>query len=159
VYPRRNLSLSIPLIVGVHTLLLACYVFPASLVHERLQAWGQAYARPFFHQQWRLFAPDPPLCSCGVEVGLPGGDWRPIDAPFNHYLQRRQAQGIARYVQAEVHRGDTVPDPALVQAMRSMVRDIGREVPDLRFRLVEQCVEDPQRPMLRTRRITRLHTP
>lgn len=52
--------------------------------------------------------------------------------------------------------GDTIVLPVLEQAMRSAARDIG-EVEGLRFRLVERCVRDPERPEQRTERITLLH--
>ncbi|MBK7947114.1 MAG: hypothetical protein IPJ85_18210 [Flavobacteriales bacterium] len=67
-------------VVLAHTLLIAFYTFPHQLVPERLRIIGQFYARPLFHQQWRLFAPDPPLCDCKVEVKVGEEGWRSSSA-------------------------------------------------------------------------------
>lgn len=148
-----------------HTLLVACYTFPEAMVPERMRVLGQLYARPLFHQQWRLFAPDPPLCSCMLQWSAQGSAWRSIDHGPDTYLQRRTVQAIARHVQAEVHAGDTVPAEPLLRAMRGMVYqgafDTGRDrhLPKLDFRLVEQCVSDPRSPRHREERITLLRTP
>ncbi len=152
-------------IVVLHTALIACYTFPGTLVPEKLRIIGQFYARPLFHQQWLLFAPDPPLCSCQVEAKWGTRSWGSIERGENSYLQRRVAQAIARHVQAEVHAGDTIPATQLIGAMRSMALyseyepGEGRTPPAVEFRLVEQCVTDPSRPMLREEQITQLRTP
>lgn len=143
-------------IVLMHMLLLALYTFPPQLVPERLRIIGQLYARPLFHQQWRLFAPDPPLCDCEVRVQVGAGEWRPLTQAGDGYLDRRMAQGIARDVQRALASGLQGPDAPTVQAMRAMVRDITREQGALRFRLMEHCVNDPSRPSVRTERITPL---
>ncbi|HRD51496.1 MAG TPA: hypothetical protein PKY96_02500 [Flavobacteriales bacterium] len=150
-------------IVLTHMLLLALYTFPHQLVPERLRIIGQLYARPLFHQQWRLFAPDPPLCACQIESSS-GGAWSNIDRGPDHYLERRTVQSIARHVQAEVQDGRTAPAPELVRAMRSMCLHndewrAGYPVPEFRFRLVEHCVADAQQPGLRDVRITELLVP
>lgn len=132
-------------VVALHMALLAAYTFPERLVPERVRVIALAYVRPLFHQQWQLFAPDPPLCSCEVQVLLGAEEPRPLYASDANYLTRRMAATIAWHVQAEVGAG-RVPSKELQQAMRSMVRDIGREVPGLRFQLVQQCVADPTRP-------------
>lgn len=152
--------------VLLHTLLLAAYTFPEQFVPEQARVIGQWYARPLFHQQWKLFAPDPPQCSCELEVRFgQGASWSSIDRGPDTYLQRRTVQNLARHVQAEVHQGDTVPDPLLVKAMRMNIQYSndatlrGAAAPDPEFRLVEQCITDPQRPLERSERITHLHTP
>ncbi|MBK8497443.1 MAG: hypothetical protein IPL52_01175 [Flavobacteriales bacterium] len=155
---------AIAAVIG-HTVLIACYTFPEAIVPERLRVLGQFYARPLFHQQWRLFAPDPPLCSCELQWSAAGAAWRSIDHGPDTYLQRRAVQSIARHVQAEVHAGDTVPAVPLMRAMRGMVYqgafDTGRghDPPTLQFRLVEHCVTDPHSPREREERITLLHAP
>jgi len=152
-------------VVLLHTVLLTAYTFPEQFVPEKLRITGQWYARPLFHQQWRLFAPDPPLCSCELEVRYGQGEWSAIDRRLDTYLQRRMVQNLARHVQAEVHQGDTVPDPLLVKAMRMNIQYSndaalrGAALPAPEFRLVEQCIIDPQRPLERIERISRLHTP
>lgn len=145
-------------LVAVHMLLILAYTLPRQMVAERFRVLGQWYAAPLFHQQWWLFAPDPPVCAGEVQVVLPGGEARPLDAASANYLTRRMARTIAWYVSAEVAAGDTVPTEALGVAMRSMVRDLGREQPELRFRLVQHCVTDADRPLERTERITQLTT-
>lgn len=149
---RRNLIL----LLALHALLVAFYTLPASLIPERLRLIGQLYASPVFHQQWRLFAPDPPLCDCQVRVQVGAGAWRPLTRQGDGYLDRRMAQGIARNVQRALATGLQGPDAPTAQAMRAMVRDITREGSALRFRLVEHCVTDPSRPSVRTERITPL---
>lgn len=141
---------------AAHALLLALYTFPVQLVPERLRIIGQLYASPLFHQQWRLFAPDPPLCDCAVQAQLGQQAWRPLTRQGDGYLDRRMAQGIARNVQRALAAGATRPDAPTAQAMRAMVRDLGWEQGEFRFRLVEHCVTDPSRPWARTERITPL---
>lgn len=145
-------------IVAMHTLLLAFYTFPGRLIPEQLRVLGQIYARPLFHQQWRLFAPDPPLCDCKLEVKVGEEDWRSIVRQGDGYLDRRMGQSIARNVQRAVAEG-VAPDAPTVQAMRAMVRDIGRERAELRFRLVERCVVVVDEPAQREERITELEAP
>lgn len=150
-------------IVGLHAFMLACYTFPEQLVPERLRVVGQLYARPLFHQQWRLFAPDPPLCDCRIEYSV-GGSWFSIDRGPDHYLQRRAAQSIARHVQAEAFEGRGSLAPQLMRAMRTMALHgyewrAGYAVPTHQFRLVEHCVTDVERPWLREERITELLVP
>lgn len=144
------------LLLALHTLLLACYTFPSGIIPERLRFIGQLYASPVFHQQWRLFAPDPPLCDAEVQVRLGVEDWRPLTRAGDGYLDRRMAQAIARNVQRALASGLHGPDAPTAQALRAMIRDIGRDRGGLSFRLVEHCVTDPARPAARTERITPL---
>lgn len=138
----------------LHTCVVALYVLPTAWVPQHLFFWSQAYTRPLWHQQWTLFAPDPPLCSAKVLVILNAADHRPIDAAFHHYAMRRMAGSIARYAEQEGAHGALIGSPLLMQAMHTMVRDIGREVPDLHFELMESCVTDPVHPEIR---ISRTH--
>lgn len=153
---RRKRALVIAL-VAVHTLLIAAYTLPDQLVPGRLYVLAQRYARPLFHQQWKLFAPDPPLCSSEVQVAFGEEEWRSLHASDANYLTRRMARSIAWYVQSEIASGAKVPSRGMQRAMKSMVRDIGREVPGLRFRSKEACVIDPGRPSDREERITPLN--
>lgn len=143
-------------LVSGHILLLLAYTLPQQWVPDRLQAVGRIYVRPVFHQQWLLFAPDPELCANEIQVGLPNGEWRPVFAADAHWLKRRMARPLADHLEHRMIHGDTIVLPVLEQAMRAAVRDIGREVGDLKFRLVEHCVQDPARPEQRTERITLL---
>ena len=159
---RKRIVLAL---VALHTALLACYTFPEALVPEKLRVLGQLYARPLFHQQWRLFAPDPPLCDCCLQWSTAASGWHDLRYGNEDYLHRRTLQSLARHVQAEVQSGDTVPAPQLVRAMRGIVYHgsfdpgRGRVMPELRFRLVERCVIDPSAPAIRAERVTLLRTP
>lgn len=140
-----------------HTLVLAAYVLPDAWVPARARAWSQAYARPLWHQQWRLFAPDPRMTSAWVEVGLSDSAWRPLDAGFaDEPAMHRMAGSIARYMEDELDRGLPTPSPAIMQAMRAMVPDIVRDAPHVRFRLVRDRAVDPHHPERRERTITYL---
>lgn len=152
----RNRTIGIGLVL-LHTALVLAYTLPKQLVPQRIQGVSVAYVRPLFHQSWQLFAPDPPMCSCEVEVILNNNDIRPIDLGKG-YLQRRMAQTIARSVQQELAQGDTMPHPELVVAMQMMVRDIGRGSSDLHFQLREECAVDANEPMAREVNITPLET-
>ncbi len=161
---RRKKILFISMIT-LHSLLLACYTFPRAWVPEKLRVIGQFYARPLFHQQWLLFAPDPPMCSCGLEAKWGTRPWASIDRGPSGYLKRRTVQALARHVQSEVHAGDTIPAKELVHAMRAMALysefepGEGRSLPRVEFRLVESCATDPGRPAQREERVTHLHVP
>ena len=109
-------------LVALHTVLLLGYTLPSQFVPERWNDLSLYYVRPLFHQQWQLFAPDPPLCSCAIEVILSSEDIRSIDHGKG-YLSRRMAQAIARRVQVEVAHGDATPHPDLMRAMKNMVGD------------------------------------
>lgn len=145
-------------VVLAHTLLIAFYTFPHQLVPERLRIIGQFYARPLFHQQWRLFAPDPPLCDCKVEVKVGEEGWRSLLRQGDGYLDRRMAQSIARNMQRPVAEG-ALPDQPTLRALSAMVRDISREQANLRFRLVERCAIDAADPVKREERITEIAVP
>ena len=115
--------------------------------------------RPLFHQQWRLFAPDPPLCSCHIQAQHDDGTWHPLFSGHDTYLARRTEQAVARYVQGAVHAGDTIPDEHLLIAMRRMAAGSDLHPPRAPlFRLIEECVVDPAQPWRREERITMLGT-
>lgn len=154
--PRTTHILVVAIVAG-HIGLVLAYSLPRAMVPDRLFFWSQRYVRPLFHQQWNLFAPDPPACECTLQVGLPDDSWRPLVSDDDHYLVHRMARPLADHVQEQLQRGDTVIMPVLSDAMRGLVRDIGRQLPGLRFRLIERCVEDPDRPGERDERITPLH--
>lgn len=145
-------------IVALHTVLLAWYTLPEGCVPGSLRVLATAYARPLFHQQWRLFAPDPPLCSADVLV-KEGDLLRPLHAGDAGQLTERMANTVARLVQVEVAQGDTAPRPELARAMYALASDRARELGELHFVLVEHCVVDPENPAKRVERITPLLTP
>jgi hypothetical protein len=151
--PRR-VRRSIGALLALHTALLAAYTLPEAWVPPPLRALATAHARPLFHQGWTLFAPDPPRCACELQVGIGEHDWRALDGAQDHYLVTRMARNTAAYLDGARPLGDTLHvDPMLWQAMHALVRDIGREVPELRFRAVQRCVTDDRRPQERTLRI------
>lgn len=143
-------------LVALHVIMLAAYTLPSQFVPDKLHVLSVRYVRPLFHQQWHLFAPDPPLCSCALEVEDLSGEWHPLVHATFDPLPRRMARHLAEYVQDGVAEGDHRPLPILQQAIRSMVRDSAGETDSLQFRLVEECVQDPHRPKDRKTRITLL---
>ncbi len=144
------------LVVAMHTLLLVCYTFPSRWVPERVRILGQFYARPLFHQQWLLFAPDPPPCSCELQVRTGSGAWASL-VEDRGYLARRSAQALARHVQGEVHQGSNVPSRPLLRAMHLIAQQrFGAAAYRCTFRLLERCIVAPDRPTERMERITLL---
>ncbi len=149
----RIARLSIIACVALHTLMLAAYSFPQAMVPERLRVIGQWYARPVFHQQWKLFAPDPPRCACALQVRSGEGEWRDVEHGAQHYLERRMARSLCRYIQT--HGEHSVPGArAVVVALTHAARPEASA-----FRIVEHCVTDPWRPADRSTRITPLFAP
>lgn len=144
----------ITVVVLLHTLLLAAYTLPEQFVTEQARLIGQWYARPLFHQQWMLFAPDPPRCSCQVQVKRGAQEWTTLGDDHGHYLHRRMARGIAWNVQRELSGGAGVLSEPVAQALRNMAGD-----PTLHFRLEERCVDDPHHPAQRSLRHTELLLP
>ena len=144
---RHWISRIVIALAALHLALLMAYSFPDRIVPEQLRVIAQSYVRPFFHQQWRLFAPDPPLCSCAIEW-LDGEQWRSIEGTADHYLERRIAQNLGRYAQAD-RAGEKRSRSLLIEAIERL---IGRENVELRLR--EECVIDAQRPAEREMRIT-----
>ncbi|MBP6390372.1 MAG: hypothetical protein KA175_12415 [Flavobacteriales bacterium] len=140
--------------VALHIAMLAACTAPREWVPARLRFWSQAYVRPFFHQTWGLFAPDPPLCSCELQVVLGFSDSRSLSNAQGHFLVRRMALQIGQYLGGTRPLPDTLlVEPRMEHAIRGLVRDIGRDVPTLRFQAVQACVDDIARPDHRTGRI------
>lgn len=139
-------------LVAVHLVLLLAYTMPRTWVPQRLQFLATRYVRPLFHQQWNLFAPDPPMCATAVEVGLPDGSWRPLVPADRGVLQQRLARRVTEWVFLEVQQGTRPLPPILSDALHGLTRAMGREGTDLRYRLVERCVVDPARPTERMER-------
>lgn len=148
--------LLVVLIVALHTLLVLAFTAPRTGVPSRLHALAQRYVRPLFHQQWLLFAPDPPLCRCLVQVASASEEWRPMVPSDAHFLKRRMARPLADHVQQQVLAGDTVLLPVLSTTLRNMVHESPGESPDMHYRLVEQCIPDVDKPSERVERFTLL---
>lgn len=99
-----------------HTMLLAAYTLPTDAVPVRLRYWSQAYARVLFHQDWRLFAPDPPSCGCSIMIlDDPDGEAIRLDDLHHGFLWKRMAANACRYAEAsyDEERGRVVPGDAL----------------------------------------------
>ena len=74
---------------------------PVQVVPVRMRYWSQAYARVLFHQDWRLFAPDPPPCGCSIEVtGEPGGPVIRLEDMRTGFIWERMAANACRYSEA-----------------------------------------------------------
>lgn len=135
-------------LAALHLALLMAYSFPDRIVPEKLRMIAQLYVRPLFHQQWKLFAPDPPMCSCAIERSIDRVEWQPIET--DHYLEDRIAQNLARHAQRALRSGNV--DPLLIDALRKAARNETAQA--VLFRLKEQCVIDPQHPADRELRFT-----
>lgn len=110
-------------IAAVHTLLLLAYTLPARWVPVRLRYWSQAYARVPFHQDWRLFAPDPPACGCAIEVT--GGTGLPVirlEDMHGGFIWERMAANACRFGEASIdrERGKIVAGDALGVSLVNM---------------------------------------
>lgn len=124
-------------LVAVHLLMLACYTLPASWVPVRPRYWSQAYSRVLFHQDWRLFAPDPPECPCSLEMKTgPSEGWQPLSDLHAHFIWRRMASNACRYAETCIHpdRNEIILPKALATSLENMVSDLPRTGP-IHFRL------------------------
>ncbi len=147
---KRNWKSRIVIALAVlHLTFLLAYTFPDRLVPAMLRVIAQLYVRPLFHQQWQLFAPDAPLCSCEIQWSNDRIEWRSIEA--GHYLEQRIAQSLARHAQAALRSETGKVEPLLIEAMR---KAINSDEGNVLFRLKEQCVIDPVDPAGRELRYT-----
>jgi hypothetical protein len=140
-------------VVLLHTLLLAVYTFPESFIPERFRVLGQWYARPFFHQRWQLFAPDPPPCSCELEWSHDNLQWRPIITDRMHYLERRIARNYCLWLAEGLHGAERDALPGLRRLLNNPT------TANFRVRLIEACISDPALPTRRTIHIVPLYGP
>lgn len=124
---------------ALHIGLLAAYTLPAPWVPSRLRYWSQAYARVLFHQDWRLFAPDPPRCSCSLAIQR-GTERIPMEERHDHFIWSRMAANACRFAEASP-RAD---DPSAVEVPEVLARSIermsGLELE--RVRMVRTCPGD-----------------
>lgn len=120
---------------AVHIALLAAYTFPEQVVPTRLRYWSQAYARVLFHQDWRLFAPDPPACSCSIEFRTGAGAWRELEVLHHHFVWRRMAANACRYAEQTGVTGgpDRMMPDALAISLMNMTGDRGRDLHEYRL--------------------------
>lgn len=153
----RSVPRLMVLVVVLHAALLACYTLPASWVPARASSLATAYSRGLFHQQWQLFAPDPPLCSCHLEWHNEDGTWTDPLPNAGHYLERRMLRSAAWNVQRERNAGTDVFSAPVQQALRNLAARYAPAASELR--LVERCVTDPAEPDQRELRITALPLP
>lgn len=132
-----------------HTLLLACYTLPAHWVPLRLRFWSQAYARVLFHQDWRLFAPDPPACGCTVEMAIHGNEWRPLSDAHPHFVWTRMCANACRFAEACHHADDpTIEAPeALSRSLERMAATVPHTGP-LVLRVHQRCPEERLLPIV-----------
>lgn len=110
-------------IVIAHSVMLACYTFPDAWVPLRLRYWSQAYARVLFHQDWRLFAPDPPSCSCSIAIqDEPDGEPVWLEDLHHGFIWKRMAANACRYAEAsrDEERGCVIAGDALGSSLLAM---------------------------------------
>lgn len=106
----------------VHTLVLAAYTMPGGMLPDRFRYWAQAYAGVLFHQDWRLFAPDPPACACSLLVTHPGEGPEPLADAHDHFIWRRMSANACRFVEATVANG-VGPMPAVLARSLATMAD------------------------------------
>ncbi len=140
----------VAVMVGVHIALLAAYTLPAQFVPTRVRYWSQAYSRVLFHQDWRLFAPDPPACGCSIEYRIaPEGGWSKLEDLHHHFIWRRMAANLCRFAEASPVREGIIHAPSVLSV------SLGNMVPEpsgLRTQRVhrEGCTGDDEFMVLRT---------
>ena len=139
-------------VVLLHTALILAHTLPARWVPGRLAVVAQWYVRPVFHQQWRLFAPDPPHCSCVLRVQV-HDTWRPLVEAAYDPAHQRALTAACRYVQQDVHAGRVVLAAHFVPLLRSVMPA------DAPLELVEHCITDPQQPEARSEHRTPITWP
>lgn len=106
---RSGMKKAVLFLVGLHLVLLAAYTFPDAWVPTRLRYWSQAYARVLFHQDWRLFAPDPPACGCSLEFYTSDSrGWLRVEDLHDHVVWSRMCANACRFAEASALPGDTI---------------------------------------------------
>ncbi len=123
--------LVVAIVVG-HMSLLAAYTLPAAWVPTRVRYWSQAYSRVLFHQDWRLFAPDPPTCGCSIQVkGAQDEQWVDLDRAHAHFVWDRMSSNACRYAEAGLADNDSVVKApiALTVSLERMAGSIPRKGP------------------------------
>ena len=106
-----------------HTFLLAAYTMPEHVVPLRFRFWSQAYARVLFHQDWRLFAPDPPACGCFIAIlDEPEADPVWLHELHGGFIWERMAANACRYAESSIDevRGQVIAGDALGTSLRTM---------------------------------------
>ena len=104
-------------VVAVHIALLAAYTLPQQFVPTRVRYWSQAYSRVLFHQDWRLFAPDPPECGCSIEYrNATEGEWRKLADLQHHFIWRRMAANLSRFAETSPIREGMIQAPKVLSA-------------------------------------------
>lgn len=135
--PHRRVRWWMAAVVAGHTLLLAAYTFPSGWVPVRLRFWSQAYARVLFHQDWRLFAPDPPECGCALQLRpAPDDPWVDLSSVRAHPIWQRMCSNACRYAEAGIPPGASsvdVPLPLRVSLERMLETLPGTDAPLVRM--------------------------
>lgn len=124
---RSGMKKAALLLVGLHFVLLAAYTFPDTWVPVRLRYWAQAYARVLFHQDWRLFAPDPPACGCSLEFRTSTSDrWLRVEDLHHHVVWSRMCANACRFAEASALPGDTMAQvpPALAVSLEGLLGNV-----------------------------------
>ncbi|MFZ1689135.1 MAG: hypothetical protein WAU70_17060 [Flavobacteriales bacterium] len=119
---HANARWLVVVLVAGHMALLAAYTLPGIWVPTRLRFWSQAYTRVLFHQDWRLFAPEPPACGCAVQVkGSEDTEWVDLNSVHSHFLWERMCSNACRYAEVGLAAGDSAvvaPVPLTVSLER-----------------------------------------
>jgi hypothetical protein len=150
--PARRKFGAMPLVLAaLHLLALACYTFPEHFVPAGARHLAMLYARPLFHQQWLLFAPDPPLCHREIQISADGELWHTLHREGAHYLERRMVRNIVHHVHEGLQRG-AIPVP-LRETIHRACQPFG-DPETLQYRLMEWCITNAGEPLDRELRVT-----
>lgn len=142
--PRLLRLLPVALLT-VHIMLVVGYTAPERWVPPVWRAWSVTLVRPLFHQRWDLFAPDPPRCTCALEVKRGLGAWTAVEA------DGPAARRMSRHLLAYLGGGEPLPDTLMVPghwgpALRSLLNEPPRVDGPVAYRAAQECMDDPARP-------------
>lgn len=139
-------------LIAMHVSFVLLYTLPARIVPLQVRSLAIAYCRPLFHQQWLLFAPDPPLCSAELVVIDLDGTRHQLPV-HHHYLEERIARTLAFHLHGAAAAGDTALPPELEQPIRRYWYARHDDAPAV-VALIEECATDVAHPERREERVT-----
>lgn len=100
------------LIFANHFVCTLAYSLPADRVPEGMRQWSNNYMVPFFHQGWRLFAPDVPQSYYGLNYRFKSADGWSSFEPCNdlhrltsHIRVRSVSQKLLMYMGRGMQKG------------------------------------------------------
>lgn len=115
------------LAVGVfihHFVVTLIYAVDELPVHASVREHANRYSVPFFHQGWKLFAPDVPEIHYEVRYAVSAGDeWHPfrdvneLQGVSNHHRMAYTSQKLQMYLASELRRKLYFGDSAEIEGL------------------------------------------